>query len=182
MHIDRTHQVTMSREPADAAGPSSVFGLVFVSTSGTPARCSSFRAGEARDAGSFGFMGQVVDVFAVFPASHALIVVPSALSIPHAVRVADEERPHPVLDTEVDHSPGCFIAQVPDTPFSTVAELVPGSLQLPPSAGMLLAPALLFGKMPQLPIALPFERANTAPGHDQGGARGGSDGGQVDFA
>jgi hypothetical protein len=35
MYIDRNHQVTMSREPAGTASPSSAFGLVSVSISGT---------------------------------------------------------------------------------------------------------------------------------------------------
>jgi hypothetical protein len=182
MHIDRTHQVTMSGEPAGAARPISAFGLVFVPTSGTPARGASFRASEARDVSSFGFVGEIVDILAIFPASHALIVVASALSITHAVRVANEESAYLVLDAEIDHDSGCFMAHIPDTPFGTAADLVLGSLQLLPTAGVLLAAALLFGKLPQLPTALPLERANTAPGHDQGCTRVGSDGGQVDLS
>src|SRR5258706_4883557 len=127
-------------------------------------------------------MGQVVNVFAVFPQGHALIVVASSIPITHAVRVADEETPYLVLDAEVDHDRGCFMAHIRDTPFGTAADLVLGSLQLLPTAGVLLAPALLFGKLPQLPTSLPFERANTAPGHDHGYARVGSDGGEVDFS
>lgn len=49
-----------------------------------------------------------------------------------------------MLDTEIDHGPGCITAQVPDAPFGTAADLVPGSLQLPTPTGVLLTPALLF--------------------------------------
>ena len=102
MHIDRANKVTVVCESAGAACPSSAFGLVFVPAAGTPARCSSFGASEAQDAGLFRFVGQVVDVLAVLPQGHALVVVPAGVTVAHAVRVADEERADLVLDTEVD--------------------------------------------------------------------------------
>ena len=92
MHIDRTHEITVSAKPAGAACPGSPFGLVFVPACRTPARCPSFGAGEAHDAGCFGFMREVVDVPAVFPQGHALVVMASPVLLSHALRVADEER------------------------------------------------------------------------------------------
>ena len=109
MHIDRPHEVTVAREPAGAARPSSSSGLVFVPTSGTPATGSSFGAGRARDAGLRRFVCQVVDVLAVFPLRHASVVMPSAITAEDAVRVADEERPHAVRDAEVDDLPRLLV-------------------------------------------------------------------------
>ena len=67
MHIDRANEITVAPKAALAARPSSAFGLVFVSASRTPAAGSSFGAGQARDAGLLGFMGEIVDVASVFP-------------------------------------------------------------------------------------------------------------------
>ena len=182
MHIDRADEITMSREPAGAARPGSALGLVTMPADRTPARGASFGAGEAQDASLFCFVTEIVDVLAVFPAGHALIMMASGISIAHAVRVADEERTDLVLDAEVNDLPGRLMPQIADAPLGPAAHLVFGALQFLPAAGMLLAPALLSGKLAKLPAALPFEGADTAPGDDQGGARIRRHGGEVDFA
>ena len=102
MHIDRANEIAVAGKAAGVACPGSASGFVTMPTSGTPARCSSFGASEAQDAGLFRFVGQVVDVLAVLPQGHALVVVPAGVTVAHAVRVADEERADLVLDTEVD--------------------------------------------------------------------------------
>ncbi len=71
MHISRTNEVTVSRKPAGAAGPISSPGLVFVPTARTLATCSSFGASEAQDVGLFGFVSEIVNVFAIFPQGHS---------------------------------------------------------------------------------------------------------------
>ena len=147
----------MATKSADSADPISAFGFVFVPAARTPATCSSFGAGEARDAGLFGFVREVVNVLAVFPASHALIVIPASLSLAHAVRIADEERSHLVLDTEVDDLPCGFVSQITDALFGSPAVLVLGALQLLPTAGVLRAATLLFGELAQLSQSLPLE-------------------------
>jgi hypothetical protein len=150
-------------------------------TSGTAATCSSFGAGEARDAGQFGFVREVVNVLAVFPASHALIVMSASLSPAHAVRIADEERSHVALDTEIDNLPCGLVSQITDALLGSPAVFVLGALQLLPTAGVLRAATLLFGELAQLPQPLPLERADTAPGDKQGLARTCRDGSQMDF-
>jgi hypothetical protein len=115
MHIDRPHEVTMSREPAGAAYPVSVLGLVTMPTTRTLARCSSFGGGRARDVSSFGFVGEVVDVFAILPPSHPLVVMASPILLPHTLRIPDEERPDPPLHTEVDDLPCGFMTQITET-------------------------------------------------------------------
>ncbi len=121
MHIERADQVTVGTSAARAACPRSAFGLVLVPTSGTPAACSSFGAGRARDAGLLGFVGQGVDVAAVFPAGHALVVVPAAVPGAHAVRVADEERPDLVVDTKVDDLARRFVPEIAHAPLNHLA-------------------------------------------------------------
>jgi hypothetical protein len=103
MHIDRANQVTMAVKATDSACPISVFGLVFMPTYRTSATGSSFRAGEAQDVGGFGFVGEIVDIFPVLPAGHTLVVMPAVIPIAYPMRVADEDCPDLVLNTEVDH-------------------------------------------------------------------------------
>jgi hypothetical protein len=132
--------------------------------------------------GSFGLLSEIVDVFAVFPAGHALIVMPAIIVVAHAMRIADEERSDLVLNTEVDHLAGSLVAQVADTPLGPSTDLVPGPLQFLPTARVLRTTALLFGKLTQLLRSLPFERANAAPGHNLGRAPTGSHRSEVNFA
>ncbi len=143
MHIDRANEVTVSREPANSACPISSLGLVFMPTHRTPARCASFRAGEAHDVGSFGFVGEIVDIFTIFPQGHPLVVVSAIIPIAHPMRIADEERTDLVLNAEVDDLSGGLMPQIADTPLSPTALLVLSPLQFLPSARILLATRLL---------------------------------------
>ena len=143
MHIDRADQIAVAFEAADAAHPVSAPGFLFMPAAGTPARCSSFRAGQARDAGLFGFVGQIIDVASVLPQRHALIVMASFVFTSYAVRIADEERSHLALHTEVDDCPGGLMAQVAYAPLRSPAHLVFRLLEFPPTAGTLGAAALL---------------------------------------
>ena len=181
MHIDRADEVAVAAKPAAAARPSSAFGLGLVPATGTPAAGSSFAAGEAQDAGLLGFMGEVVDVFAVFPHGHATIVVTAGVPAAHAMRVADEERSHLPLDAKIDHLSRGFVAQVADTPLGPPTNLVLGALEFLPTTGVFGAAALEPSDLPQLLAALPLEAANAASSHDEGlaGVRG--HGGEVNF-
>ena len=109
MHIDRAHEVAVAAKPAGPADPISALGFVSMSASGTPTAGSSFGAGEARDAGVLGFVGQVVDVTAVFPQGHTLVVMTAAIAGAHAVRVADEERADFVFHAEVNDLAGRLV-------------------------------------------------------------------------
>jgi hypothetical protein len=181
MHIDRANEIAVARKAAGAADPISILGFVAMPTARTPARCPSFGAGEARDVSLLGFVSEVVDVLAVLPQGHALVVVTTSITVTNTVRVADEERSHVPLHAEVNHLTGRFVPQIADTPLGSAAVLVPGALQLLPAPRVLLAPALLFGELAQLPAALPLERANAAPGHDHCSTRIRRHSGQVDF-
>ena len=182
MHVDRANEITMTAKPAAPTDPVSAPGLVCVPADRTPARGSSFRAGEARDADLFGFMGEIVDVATVFPLRHATIVMSAIVPIAHAMRIADEDRSHLVLGTKVDDLARGFVPQIADASLSPSACRVPGSLQLLPAPGVLLATALLLGDLPELSASLPLEGSNAAPGHDQRFARAGRDGSQMDFS
>ena len=181
MHIDRAHQVAVAHEAADPARPISPFGLVTMPTCRTPARGASFGAGEAHDVGLLGFVGEVIDIFAIFPRGHALVVMPASISVAHAVGIADEEATDVLLNTEVNDGPRGFMTHITHAPLRSAADFVLRPLQFLPAARVFLAAALLVGELSQLSVTLAFERADAAPGHDQGRARVGGHGGQVDF-
>jgi hypothetical protein len=172
----------MTGELAGFTDPISVFGFMFVTTLGTPARCASFGAGEALYVGLLAFLGEVVDVLAVFPQGHALIVVSAAVLLTDTMRIADEEYPDLLFHTKVDHSAGSFVPQITNTTLCTTALLVLRSLQLLPAMGVLFASGLLLRNLAELLIALSFERTDTAPGHNHGLACIGCDDGQMNLA
>ncbi|OLB44715.1 MAG: hypothetical protein AUI01_12740 [Ktedonobacter sp. 13_2_20CM_2_56_8] len=182
MHIDRPDEVAVASKATLAANPSSAFGLVLVPTSRTPATGSSFGAGEARDAGLRGLVSQVVDILAVFPQGHAPVVVAAGILVAHAVRVADEERADLVFHAEVDHLAARLVTEIAHAPLYPPAYLVLGALELLPAAGMFGTPGLLPGDLSDLLRSPSFERADAAPGHDQGFPGIGADSGKVYLA
>ncbi len=182
VHIDRPDEVAVASKATRAAHPGSAFGLVLVPTSRTAATRSSFGAGEARDAGLRGLVSQVGDILAVFPAGHAPVVMAAGILVAHAVRVADEERADLVFHAEVDHLAGRLVPQIAHAPLYPPAYLVLGALEPLPSAGMGGTPGLLPADLPDLLRSPSFERADAAPGHDQGFPGIGGDSSQVYLA
>jgi hypothetical protein len=182
MHIDRTDEIAVAGEAAGAACPISAFGLVFVSTSGTSATCSSFGAGEAQDAGLFCFVGQIVDILSVLPQRDALIVMPACITVAHAMRIANEEASYLVLDAEVNDLSGRFVPQITHPSVCPSADRVLCPLQLLPPTRVLRATGLLSGELAQLLRPLPLEAANAPSCDNHRASRIGTHRGQVDFA
>ncbi len=182
MHIDRADEITMAREPASAAGPISAFGLLFMPASGTLATCSSFGAGEARDVSLFRFVGEIVDILAILPQRHALIVVSAVLSIADTMRIADEECSHLLLDTKVDNLSCGLMTHSSDTTKRATRDLVLGALQPLPATGMFLAAGLFLSDFAKLLVALPLEGTDPPPGDDQGVPGIRRDSPKMDFA
>jgi hypothetical protein len=160
VHIDAAHNIAMALKTTFPAFPHSAPGPVSMLAYRTLAARSSFRASEALDAGLFTLVGQIVDILAVLPLGHALVVMASSVLLPHPVQVADEERLDLLLFAKVDYLPGCLVAQIAHTPFGTACHFILGVLQLPPSAGVLLTAGLLFGKLSMSHVALALETAN----------------------
>ncbi len=182
MHIGRANEITMATEAALATRPSSAFRLMTMPAAGTPAAGASFGAGRARDAGLFRFMGEVVDVFAVFPLRHAAIVAPATVAVAHAMRIADEER-STCRSTQKSMTLRVALCRRSRTRRSARRQhFIFRALQLLPAPGVLLAAALLFGELAELPASLPLEGTDAAPGDDERLARVGRHGGEVDFS
>jgi hypothetical protein len=97
----------MALKPTGSTCPTSAFGLLFMPRAWTLARCSSFGASEARDVSSFRFVTEVVDILAIFPQGHTLVVVSSLVLLADALWIADEESPY-LLPTQ--KSMTCLVA------------------------------------------------------------------------
>src|SRR5271157_6042962 len=124
MHIDTADNVAMASEATFAACPISALGLVFVLAYRTLATCASFGASEALDASLCGFMGEVIDVLAIFPQGHALIMVTPTILVTYTMGIADEEEANIVLLAKVDHFARGFVTQITDAAFCSSALLV----------------------------------------------------------
>jgi hypothetical protein len=182
MYVHRAYQVSVSSETTRVAVPLPVSRLVFMPTVGTPARCSSFRAGEARNMGLLCFVGQIVDVLAIFPQGHALIVVSALLLVADPMRIANVECANLVFDAEIDHFTRSFVSQITNTAFCPTALLVPGTLQLLPATRIPFATRLFLCDLAELLASLMLERTNPAPGHNHRLARVGGDSCQVNLS
>src|SRR5258708_22502103 len=123
----------MPHEPTVPALPYPASGLMPMPAYRTLAARSSFRASEALDAGLCTFVGEVVDVAAVLPLTHALVVVASFVLLAHPMRVPDEERTNLLSLAKPDHLARGFMAQVAHTPLDAACHLVPGPLQFLPT-------------------------------------------------
>jgi hypothetical protein len=181
VHIHRANNVTVSSKATGSTNPISAFGLLFMPTYRTLARCSSFRASEAHDVGLFGFVGEIVDVLAIFPQSHTLVVVPSTISVADTMGVTDKELANFLLNTEFDHFSCCFVPHITNTEFCSRFDLVLGTLQLLPSTRVLLASGLLPGNFTQLLASLAFERPNTTTRYHERLSCVGRNSGKLDF-
>jgi hypothetical protein len=181
MHIDTADNVPMACEATFSARPISSLGLVFMPTCRTLATCASFGASEAHDVGLFGFMREVVDILAILPQGHPLVVVTTRMAVTDAMRIPNEERANILFLAEVDHFAGSFVTQITNAAFCSCLDLVLGSLQLSPSSRVFFASRLLFSKLAKLLGSLPLERADATTCHDQGLSRVRRDSCQVDF-
>jgi len=181
VHIDTANNIAMSNKATSFACPISSLGLLSMPTDRTLATCSSFGASEARDVSLFGFVSEVVDILAIFPQGHPLVVVTTAISIADTVGITDKERANVVFLAEVDHFAGGFVSHITNAPFCSSALLVLGSLQPLPSVRVFLALGLLFCHFAKLFRSLLFERSDTTTRNDHGLSCVCRNGCQMDF-
>jgi hypothetical protein len=182
MHIDTANKIAVSCKATRSTCPISSLGFLFLPTYRTLATRSSFRASEAQDVSLFGFMGEIVDIFAVFPQSHALIVMSASLLVADTMGITNKELANLLLLAEADDFSCCLVSHVTNTPRCSGSDFILGMLQLLPSARVLLASGLLLSKLAQLFASLTLERPDASTRNNDSLSSVGADGGQVDFA
>ena len=181
MHIGTANNITVSGKATGLTCPISILRLVFVLTYRTLATCSSFGASEAHDVGLLGFVGEIVDILAIFPEGHALVVVSTTVLLADTMGIPDEERANLLLSAEGDHLSCGFVSHITNPALCSRRDLVFGFLKLLPSPRILLASGLLLSNLPQLLGSLAFERPDTTASDDHGLPCVCRDGGKMDL-
>ena len=171
----------MTSESARLAGPVATLGFVLMPTFRTAAGRSPFRTAEARNAGLFALVRQIVDVATVLPLRHALIVVTSAAPVPDAIRIADVEAGYLIRLTEVDDLPRSFVPTVPDAPFGAQGIAIADAVELLPTPRTFGTKGHLRSKGTVHLIHAPLLGADAAAGHDQTLSGVGGNGALVDL-
>lgn len=134
VHVDRAYDVPVAYKSTGLASPVPPSGLVTMAAYGTPAGRTTLIPGEAHDAVLFRLLLQVIDVPAIFPLAHALVVVAATVFSPNTIRVADEHRFHSMFLTKIHDLTGPFMAQVAHPAFIPQRQLCAGFPQLSPTA------------------------------------------------
>ena len=171
VHIHASHDIAVATKATVPAGPITTRWLLAFPTRRTRAAGSPLTAREARQVGLCTFLLQVVDIFAILPARHPLVVMPTRILVPHAIRVADIHRLHAFLLAEVHHLPGGFVPLVAHLALRIAFGPLLGILQPSPALRSLLAPALQALHLPQRHIVPAFGAADAASGDHERLAR-----------
>ncbi len=182
MHIDTANKIAVSCKATSSTYPISILGFMFMPTYRTLATCSSFGASEAHDVSLFRFLGEIVEIFPVFPQSHTLIVVSTSLLVADPMGIANKELANLLFLAEGDDFSCGFVSHVPNTPLCSGDDFILGALQLLPSARVLLASGLLRSQLAQLFASLTLERPDASTRDNDGLSRVCADGCEVDFA
>ncbi len=172
----------MTAKAAPGADPVPALGFVTMAASRTPGARSPLRPGEARDAGLCAFMPQVIDVLAVFPLRHALVVFAPGTALAHAVGIAHEEARHVVCFAKLDNLPRALVAQVADAPLEARGQDVAALAQALPSPRAFLAARQEPGELGVHLVLAPLFAADAPARDDETVAVVGGDGTLVNFA
>src|SRR5260370_6671044 len=133
VHIHTAYDIAVPLEPTFPAFPYSAFRLVFMPAYRTLAARSSFRASEALDAGLLALVGEIIDITAVLPLAHTLVVMASFILLAHAMRVADEERADLLTLAKLDHLSCRLVPEITHPPFATACHFGPCAVQFLPT-------------------------------------------------
>ena len=135
MHVHAPHNVSVAHKTTAPTDPIPSFRLLPPVAPWTVAAGSSLTAAEAHDADLLTFLLEILLVLAIFPLTHALVVMAPLLPVAHPVRIAHVERLHPLRSAEVDHLPRPLVPQVAHPALHLAAFARPSILQAPPALG-----------------------------------------------
>jgi hypothetical protein len=138
VHVHAPHDVAVAHKATTPTGPGASFRLFLPVAAWTAAAGSPLTAAEAHDADLGTLVLKIVLVFAVFPLTHALVVMAPFVLVAYPVRIAHVECLHPCGSAEVDHLVRPLVAQVAHPPFALPAFARLGILQTAPAFGALL--------------------------------------------
>ncbi len=119
------------------------------------------------DAVLFRLLLQIIDIPAVLPLAHALVVVTPRVLATDPIGVADEHRFHFMFLTKIHDLTGAFMAQVAHPALIVQRQLCASSAQLPPAPGTLRTAGTLAGDFAKLLAVVALQGADAAPGNNQ---------------
>ena len=174
MHVHRTYDIPVAFKSTGLASPVPPFGLMTMATYGTPAGRTTFVPGEAwamrptmHDAVLFRLLLQIIDIPAVLPLAHALVVVTPRVLAADPVRVADKEGFDAMGLAEIDHLARALVTQIPDAAILAQGQFRPRPAKLPPAPGAFLAAGALGLNLSELLAVVALQGADAAPGNNQ---------------
>jgi hypothetical protein len=117
VHVHRAYDIPVAFKSTGFASPVPPFRLMTMAAYGTPpmrramlAGGTSFVAHEAHDAVLFRLLLQVINIPAVLPLAHALVVVTPGVLASYPIGVADEKGFDAALLAEIHHLAGPLVA------------------------------------------------------------------------
>ncbi len=167
VHVHRTYDIPVAFKSTGLASPVPPFGLMTMATYGTPAGRTTFVPGEARDAVLFRLLLQIIDIPAVLPLAHALVVVAAGVLAADPIRVADKEGFDAMGLAEIDHLARALVTQIPDAAILAQGQFRPRPAKLPPAPGAFLAAGALGLNLSELLAVVALQGADAAPGNNQ---------------
>jgi hypothetical protein len=181
MHVHAPHNVSVADQATTPTGPIPSSRLLLPIAPWTVAAGSSLTAAEAHDADLLTFLLEILLVLAIFPLTHALVVMAPLIPVAHSVRIAHVERLHPLRSAEVDHLAHALVPQVAHSALFLAEFACFGILQTPPTFEAFVAACLQPSEPSEHHVVASLEAADTAPGDDQPLASGGRHRGLVDL-
>ena len=148
VHVHRAYDIPVAFKSTGLASPVPPFGLMTMAAYGTQARSTTFIANEAHDAVLFRLLLQVIDIPAVLPLAHALVVVTPGVLASYPIGVADEQGFDAALLAEIHHLAGPLMAQVPDAALLAQGQFRPRPSKFPPAPGTLRTAGALLAISP----------------------------------
>ena len=109
---------------------------------------SPFRSAEARNADVFTLLVQVLDVLAILPLGHPLVMFSTTWRFSYPIWIPDIGIRYFVCLAEVNHLTGALVPHVPDTTFGAECIAVPRTVQRMPALRPLLHGASLVASEP----------------------------------
>jgi hypothetical protein len=103
VHVDAADQIAMVAQSTPLADPVPAGRFMLMAAFRTAGTGSPFRPAEARNAGMFTLVLEVLDVLAIFPLGHPLVMFSTTWLIAYPIWIPNIEIRYLVCLAEVDH-------------------------------------------------------------------------------
>ena len=172
VHVGGAHDVTVAFEATPGTPPHAALRFVCRSAPRTPTGRAPLTAGEALDVVNRGLVGEVLNVLAVLPLVHSLVVLVPRVFLLDPIGIANEQNADALGGAERDRARSTLVPEITDAALGSQGYFRAGALNLLPSSRSRLASGPLAGQLAELLVEEALLCPNAAAGHNQGLARG----------